>query len=373
MADLADHPSSGPGQPVALDGFGTDARPEPEIDAAIRLAASGVRVELVGDQARLSEALERRLDELDAREHAAAIAVVHAAEEIAMDESPAKAVRAKPDASLCVAMDRVRSGAAGAVVSAGNSGAILAAALFRLKRIHGIDRPAIVANLPQVRGPAVRGSVNHSHDAVLIDAGANVECTVLNLVQFAVLGATWSRHWHGVERPRVAILANGHEAGKGTPLTRGAHQVLEAHATSAFEFVGYIEPNALFFDVCDVVVTDGWTGNVALKLAEGAMMAWPRMLDRAIATQEGAAAITAAIQPTLQRLAQQLDPDAHGGAPLLGVDGAVIICHGAAGPRALHSALLMAHRFAERGVIEAIGRAVADHRELFDHARTHHR
>ncbi len=357
--------------PVALDGFGTDARPEPEIDASIRLAASGVRIELVGDQARLRAALERRLDELGARAHADKIALIHAGEEIAMDESPAKAVRAKPDASLCVAMERVRSGAASAVVSAGNSGAILAAALFRLKRIGGVDRPAIVASLPQLRSSQSRAT----HDAVLIDAGANVECTALNLVQFAVLGATWSRCWHGVERPRVAILSNGQEAGKGTALTRGVHRVLSEHAASnpdgPFEFVGYVEPNALFFDACDVVVTDGWTGNVTLKLAEGAMAAWPRMLGRAIAAHEGAAAITAAIEPTLQALARRLGSDAHGGAPLLGVDGAVIICHGASGPGALHAALLMAQRFAERNIIEALGKAVTDHRELFELARTH--
>ncbi|HLT38583.1 MAG TPA: phosphate acyltransferase PlsX [Enhygromyxa sp.] len=354
------------GQPIALDGFGTDARPAPEIDAAIRSAGAGVRVDLVGDQARLGEALEQRLDELDARAHADAISIIHAAEQIGMDESPARAVRAKPDASLCVAMNRVRSGEAAAVVSAGNSGAILAAALFRLGRIRGIDRPAIVANLPQVDG---------SHDAVMIDAGANTECSVLNLVQFAVLGAIWSRHWHGVARPRVGVLANGQEAGKGTALTRGAHKLLADHAVergadSMFEFVGHVEPNRLFFGACDVVVTDGWTGNVALKLAEGAMVAWPQMLARAIAAQHGAASITGAIEPALRELERRFDPEAHGGAPLLGVDGAVIICHGASGPRALHSALLMARRFAERGLIDAIARTIADHRELFELART---
>ncbi|HVH98212.1 MAG TPA: phosphate acyltransferase PlsX [Enhygromyxa sp.] len=351
---------------IALDAFGTDARPGPEIDAAIRAASAGVRVDLIGDQSRLAAALEQRLQSLGASEHADAITLIHAADEIAMGESPAKAVRAKPDASLCVAMNRVRSGEAAAVVSAGNSGAILAGALFRLGRIRGIDRPALVANLPQVDG---------SPHAVLIDAGANTECSVLNLVQFAVLGATWSQHWLGVDRPRVAVLSNGHEAGKGTALTRGTHRLLADHAArlgaaSAFEYVGHVESNQLFFGACDVVVTDGWTGNVALKLAEGAMAAWPRVLARAIAAQEGAAAITDAIDPALRKLAQQFDPEAHGGAPLLGVDGAVIICHGASGPGALHSALLMARRFAERGLIDAIARAVTDHRELFELART---
>lgn len=353
------------GQSIALDGFGTDDRPAAEIDAAIRCASEGVPIELVGDPSRLGGALARRLDELGARAHAGAISLIPASDEIGMAESPAKAVRAKPHASLCVAMDRVRSGAAAAVVSAGNSGAILAAALLRLGRLRGIERPAIVANLPQVQGP----------DAVLIDAGANTECSVLNLVQFAVLGACWSRHWHQVARPRVGVLANGHETGKGTALTRGTHQILADHTTeqggdAPFEFIGYVEPNRLFFGACDVVVTDGWTGNVALKLAEGAMTAWPSMLAQTIAGREGAAAIARAIEPALREVERRFDPDIHGGAPLLGVDGAVIICHGAAGPGALHSALLMARRFAERGLLDAIARTIADHRELFELART---
>ncbi|MFO7561292.1 MAG: phosphate acyltransferase PlsX [Enhygromyxa sp.] len=356
------------GQPIALDGFGTDARPAPEIEAAIRSASAGVRVQLVGDRARLEHALARRRQELgiEVDVDADAITLVDAAEEIGMHESPAQAVRAKRDASLCVAMDRVRSGEAAAVVSAGNSGAILAAALFRLGRIRGIDRPAVVANLPQV---------DASPDAVLIDAGANTECTVLNLVQFAVLGAIWSRHWHEVARPRVGVLANGEEPSKGTALTRATHSLLADHAAergadSLFEFVGYVEPHSVLFGACDVVVTDGWTGNIALKLAEGVLGAWPRMLARAIATQHSAATITAAIEPALRELERRFDPDTHGGAPLLGVDGAVIICHGASGPGALHSALLMARRFAERGLIDVIARTIADHRELFELART---
>lgn len=361
------------GPRIALDAFGTDARPEPEIVAAIEAAVAGVRIELVGDHARLSEALARGLAALDDRA-ATPIELVHASQAIAMDESPARAVRSKPDASLCVAIDRLRSGDAQAVVSAGNSGAILAAALFRLGRIEGIDRPAIVTGLPQIE---------RTHEAVLIDAGANVECTILNLVQFAVLGASWSQLRHGIKQPRVAVLSNGREAGKGTASTRGAHRLLSDHVAkrgpaSAFEFVGYIEPNALFSSACDVIVTDGWTGNVTLKLAEGAMAAWPRMLRDAIddreSTSDGAERITAtikaAIEPALHDLAHRLHPDAHGGAPLLGVDGAVIICHGASGPAALSSALHMAHRLAERSAIKAIARAVADHRELFELART---
>jgi phosphate acyltransferase len=364
------------GPRIALDAFGTDARPDPEIEAAVRIASSGARIELVGDEARLRERVAALVDPA-----AATIELIHAGDEIAMDESPARAVRAKPDSSLCVAMDRLRSGHAQALVSAGNSGAILVASLLRLGRIKGIDRPAIVTGLPQIGAGIGAGQDRKRPHTVLLDAGANVECTVLNLVQFAVLGATWARLWHDIERPRVAVLSNGHEAGKGTALTRGAHALLAKHVgergpAAMFDFVGNVEPTSLFDHVCDVVVTDGWTGNVVLKLAEGAMAAWPRMLLAAIAARQqddaqGAAAITAAIDPALHDLAHQFDPDAHGGAPLLGVDGAVIICHGASGPEALYSALLMARRLAERGLIEAIGRAVRDHRELFELARAH--
>jgi phosphate acyltransferase len=373
---------------IALDGLGTDARPGPEIDAAISAAAAGLSVELVGDRARLAPLLEGRLDELGQREFASAIELVDAPDEIAMDESPARAVKAKPESSLCRAVDRVKAGAAGAMVSAGNSGAVLAAALFRLGRLPGIERPAIVANLPQLPAAGVEGptGIGIGPDAVLLDAGANVDCSALNLVQFAVLGATWSRAWHGIPRPRVAILSNGHEPSKGTAATREAHRALTEHgeglgsarsgrATSSpgFEFVGYIEANALFAGHCDVIVTDGWTGNVALKLAEGAMAAWPRMLAGALAgTGGGADAITSALAPALRQLGARLDPDSHGGAPLLGVDGPVILCHGAAGPKALHAALQMAHRFAEQGVFEALQRAVAEHRELFELVRRPH-
>jgi glycerol-3-phosphate acyltransferase PlsX len=299
------------------------------------------------------------------------VTVVHAPSQIAMDESPARAVRAKPDASLCVAFDRLAARELDAVVSAGNSGAILTAALLRLGRLPGLDRPAIATSFPRIDGGRT----------VLLDAGANVECKAFNLVQFAVVGAAFCRSETGLARPRVAVLANGIEAVKGTPLTRGAHGILSQWqdgrgSESAFEFAGYVEPGDLFTSACDVAVTDGWTGNIALKLAEAAMATWPRLLGRPLAELDraraarGEATITDVIAPALQTVARQVDPDAYGGAPLLGVDGAVMICHGAAGPVALLNALLTAQRFAERGLTVAIGHALEDHAELFELART---
>lgn len=373
---------------LGLDAFGTDLRPEPELEAAWRAAEAGLELELIGDAAVLEPALRSLLDARSAvlaaqaiqpsSPSAGSVTVVHAPSQIGMDESPARAVRAKPDASLCVAFDRLAAGELDAVVSAGNSGAILTAALLRLGRLPGLDRPAIATYFPRIE-PRIDGG-----RTVLLDAGANVECKPLNLVQFAVVGAAFCRSETGLARPRVAVLANGVEAVKGTPLTRASHEILsrwqaeqaDRGSESAFEFAGYVEPGDLFTSACDVAVTDGWTGNIALKLAEAAMATWPRLLERPLAELDrdraarGEATITDVIAPALQTVARQVDPDAYGGAPLLGVDGAVMICHGAAGPVALLNALLTAHRFAERSLTQAIGQALEDHAELFELART---
>jgi glycerol-3-phosphate acyltransferase PlsX len=357
---------------LGLDAFGSDFRPQTELEAARRAAQAGLELELIGDAATLEPAL--------ASDPTTSITVVHAPSQIAMDESPARAVRGKPDASMCVAIDRLARRDLDAVVSAGNSGALLAAALLGLGRLPGLDRPAIATSFPRIDGGRT----------VLLDAGANIDCKPLNLVQFAVVGAAFSSSeagFHGplgssgpagpagLARPRVAVLANGVEASKGTRLTRGAHEILSQWqarrgGASAFEFAGYVEPGELFTAACDVAVTDGWTGNIALKLAEGAMGAWPRLLERALTDVQGEDVITDVIAPALQAVARRVDPDAYGGAPLLGVDGVVMICHGSAGPMALLAALHSAHRFAERDLTRTIGQALEDHAELFELARS---
>jgi glycerol-3-phosphate acyltransferase PlsX len=359
------------GPRLGLDAFGTDLRPRPELEAARLAFEAGLELELIGDAAVLEPALRSLMPAEAAGGIPAGITVVHAPSQITMDESPARAVRAKPDASLCVAFDRLAARKLDAVVSAGSSGAILTAALLRLGRLAGLDRPAIATTFPRIDGGRT----------VLLDAGATVECKVLNLVQFAVVGAAFCSSETGLARPRVAILANGIEAVKGTPLTRSTHEILSGWqasrgAASAFEFAGYVEPGDLFTSACDVAVTDGWTGNIALKLAEAAMATWPRLLARQLdeldrsRDDRGEAMITDVITPALQTVARQVDPDAYGGAPLLGVDGAVMICHGAAGPVALLNALLTAQRFVERNLTMAIGLALEDHAELFELART---
>ncbi|MFV8754321.1 phosphate acyltransferase PlsX [Nannocystaceae bacterium ST9] len=330
---------------IALDAFGSDRRPEPELAALALAIAGGLEIDLVGDRRRLADRLPS-----DER-----LALIHASEQIAMDESPARAVKGKPDASLNVALARLAAGEVGAVVSAGNSGAILAAALLGLGRIAGVDRPAILTRFPHLAG-----------NTVVLDAGANVDCRPLNLVQFAVMGSVFARLEHGCVRPRVGLLSNGSEPGKGTPLTRATAKLLAAHPSAAFDYVGYVEPGDLFEGACEVAVTDGWTGNLVLKASEGAMSVWPRFLARAIAEDPSA---LAALRSSLRTLADELDPDAQGGAPLIGVDGTVIICHGAASPRALYNALMLAQRSATRGLTPALHEAITGHRPLFDAAR----
>lgn len=364
-------------RPVALDAFGSDRRPGPELDAALLAERDAIPIELIGDRA----AIESRLAAARGSASTGAdelISIVDAPDQIAMDEAPARAVRAKPGASLCVAMDRLAAGDASALVSAGNSGAILAASLLRLGRLDGVERPAIVTSFPWAGEPERDGEPG-AHTVVL-DVGANVECKPLHLVQFAVMGAAYSSRIASVPRPRVAVLANGSERGKGTALTRQAHEILARHEEfaprAALEFVGYVEPSELFGPRCDVAVTDGWTGNVALKLAEGAMAAWPAMLRASLAADANkpgratkGAVTAAAITPILDQIARRFDPERRGGAALLGVDGVVMICHGACGPDALHAAIATARTFADRGLTRAIGAAVDDHRELFELAR----
>lgn len=316
---------------IAFDAFGSDARPEPELGALALAVAAGIEIDLVGDRSRLVDRLPDDPQGL--------VRLIHAAEQIGMDESPARAVKTKREASLNVAIRQLVAREVEAVVSAGNSGAILAAALIGLGRIAGIDRPAILTRFPHLHG-----------STVLLDAGANVDCRPLNLVQFAVMGSVFATLEHGCARPRVAVLSNGSESGKGTALTRASAKLLAAHPSETFEFIGYVEPGGLFAGQCDVAVTDGWTGNLVLKTAEGAMAVW-RTAERAPA------------------IPVEFDPDAHGGAPLIGVDGTVIICHGAAGSRALYNALTLAQRSATRGLTLALREAIALHRPLFDAAR----
>jgi len=244
---------------VAVDAMGGDNAPAPEVEGAVAAVRERIaKVVLVGDRAALRTQLEA---------HGAAsldgLSVHHASEVIRMDDHPAVAAKGKKDSSMRVAFDLAKERTVDAVVSAGNSGAMLACGLFVMRRLPGVERPGIVTTFPTVNGVCA-----------LIDTGANVECRPETLAQFAVLGAVYARLLHGKARPKVGLLSNGEEQIKGTELTRGTHKLLSAPGVEKdFEFIGYVEGRDIFSGDVDVVVTDGFTGNVVLKTSEGAAAA----------------------------------------------------------------------------------------------------
>jgi len=311
--------------PIAVDAMGGDKAPD-EIVAGARQAADelGVPVVLVGVPDRLGDT--------------GGLEVWPASEVIGMGDDPAQGVRRKKDSSLVRAAEAVRDGRASAMVSAGNTGATMASALLRMGRLKGVQRPAIATPIP------VPGSM----PTVLLDAGANTECTAQYLVQFAQMGSAFFAARYAVAEPRVGLLSIGEEAAKGTPLVKEAHQLLAAGA--GVKFVGNVEGRDLMTDAVDVVVTDGFTGNVALKTLEGAL----RFFMGVVASRLPGDALT-----PLLPVASELDPDTTGGAMLLGVDGVCIISHGSSGARAVVNAVRVAAEMVEAGLVDRLRAAVS--------------
>ena len=274
------------------------------------------------------------------------IPVLPASEIVAMDEDPAKAVRTKKDSSLVRAAEAVRDGRASAMVSAGNTGATMASALLRMGRIKGVSRPAIATPIPVPGGTPT----------VLLDAGANAECTSAMLVQFAQMGAVFSRTRYGIEQPRVGLLSIGEESSKGTPLVKETHALLEAGV--GVDFIGNVEGRDIVSDDVDVVVTDGFTGNVALKTLEGGVRAVVNAILAGFSSSDEAKEAAKVLLPALAPVADQLDPDSTGGAMLLGVDGVCIISHGSSSARAGVNALAVARDMVEADGVGALRAAV---------------
>ncbi len=321
--------------PVAVDAMGGDRAPG-EIVAGARQAAEagGVGVLLVG-----------RPDDLG---DTGGLPVLAASEVIGMDEDPGQGVRRKKDSSLVRAAEAVRDGRALAMVSAGNTGATMASALLRMGRLPGIVRPAIATPIPDLR---------KAHPTVMLDAGANAEATPQMLLQFAQMGAAYSRARYGVERPRVALLSIGEEKSKGTPLVKESHGLLAEADGPAFAFVGNVEGRDFFDDRADVIVTDGFTGNVALKTLEGTLRFLLATLVGILADPEVNEAADA-LMPRLLPVAETLDPENTGGAMLLGVDGVCVISHGSSTSVAMVNAVTVAHDLAVGGLVEAVAASV---------------
>jgi glycerol-3-phosphate acyltransferase PlsX len=335
---------------VAVDAMGGDHAPTPEVEGAVAAVRERIaKVVLVGDEARVKEELARHdaagLDGLTVR---------HASEVIRMEDHPAVAAKGKKDSSMRVAFDLAKERAVDAVVSAGNSGAMLACGLFVMRRLPGVERPGIVTTFPTVNGVCA-----------LIDMGANVECRPETLAQFAVLGAVYARLLHGKARPKVGLLSNGEEQIKGTELTRGAYKLLSADVDKDFEFVGYVEGRDIFSGDVDVVVTDGFTGNVVLKTSEGAAAAINAIIKREILSSTMGKLGALFLRGTFKRLKRTLDVDEHGGAPLIGVDGIAVLTHGAASARAIKNGIRVAASFGDAALPDAVRAAIGKHAALW--------
>jgi glycerol-3-phosphate acyltransferase PlsX len=324
--------------PVALDAMGGDRAPEDIVAGAIQAKAElGIDVLLVG-----------RPDEIG---DAGGLEVLPASEVIAMDAEAGASVRRMKDSSLVRAAEAVRDGKASAMVSAGNTGAAMASALLRMGRIKGVSRPAIATPIPVLGGTPT----------VMLDAGANAQCTPEWLVQFAQMGAVYARDRFGIDHPKVALLSIGEEATKGNDLVKATHALLAGSdwigATGA-TFVGNVEGRDLMTDAADVVVTDGFTGNVALKTLEGAMRALVGGLLGAFETDEATRAAAEVLLPAMAPLYARLDPDSVGGAALLGVDGVCIISHGSSSATAIVNAIRVAADLAAGDVVGHLRAAI---------------
>jgi glycerol-3-phosphate acyltransferase PlsX len=331
---------------IAVDAMGGDNAPDAIVGGAVTAGDErGWRIILVGRRDAIDSALRRRVEPSGIARVRGHIEIVDATEVVEMDEHPAQAVRAKRDSSIVRACELVAQGRAQAVVSAGNSGAVLAAALFTLKRIPGIARPAIGALLPGL----------DDRRTFLLDVGANADVRPEWLAQFAVMGSVYARTMMGVAEPRVALLSNGEEPGKGSALIQAAHPLL---AAAPIRFAGNVEGRELLSGVCDVAVTDGFTGNIALKTAEGVGEYLFTVLRREAKASRRAMIGGLLLKPRLRAIRDRVDYRATGGALLLGVAGEVVIAHGRSDATAIDNAIGVARTAVERNVSGTIAAAM---------------
>jgi len=319
--------------------MGGDHGPAVVVEGAVAAVREfGASVILVGDRA----AVEREVTRLGAQ--SLGLEIRHASQVVGMAESPSHALRRKRDSSLKVAAELVREGKAAALISAGNTGAAMAISMFVIGVLPGVDRPAIAAVLPNLK-----------KFTILLDAGANVDPKAWHLVQFAVMGHVYARDIFGLDNPRVGLLSVGEEEGKGNELTKETYEQLKA---SSLNFVGNVEGRDIYNGSCDVVVTDGFTGNVALKISESLAEMLTLMIKEEL-TRDTRSKIGAKLaMPAFERFRRRIDYTEVGGAPLLGIDGAAIICHGASPVKAIKNAVRVAQEWTSAGLNEHIKTAI---------------
>lgn len=333
---------------IAVDAMGGDHGPEVVVSGAVSGARRfGVSLLLHGDESLIGATLER----LDTQ--GVDIDVVDTSEIITMDDHPAQAVRRKPDSSLMRAIQAVKDGDASAVLSAGNSGAVMAGTLMSLGRIKGVDRPAIGSYMPALKGKTL-----------VLDLGAVTDPKPVHLVQFALMGQTYARYVLNVPEPTIGLLSNGEEPGKGNQLTLAAHKLLAS--THGIDFRGNVEGRDIALGVVDIVVTDGFTGNVALKTAEGTAALLTESLKELLTASPVRKLAALALRPAFQELRRRLDYAEIGGAPLLGIDGTAIIAHGRSNALAIENALGVAARSSEQRLPSRIAERIAQEPEARD-------
>lgn len=321
--------------------MGGDRAPSVVVEGAVAACREGDGpVALVGDEGAIRAELERLGAE------GLPVEVVPAAEVIGMAEHPGRAARAKRDSSMHVGFRLVRDRKACAFVSAGNTGAMMAVGLLTLRRVPRCDRPAIAGSLPTLGSPTV-----------LVDMGANVECRAMHLVQFALMGATYAEALYGKQRPSVALLSNGSEPTKGTETLREAHRLLTA---THLRYVGYIEGRDLPLGKVDVVVTDGFVGNVTLKLSEGIAEALVQKVRERLRGDWLGSLGALLMRRALRSLGEELDPARVGAAPLLGLDGVGLVAHGASDERAIANAVRRAREYVAAGLVGRLRRALEE-------------
>lgn len=319
---------------IAVDAMGGDHAPREIVQGAVNARREkGIEVILTGDET----LVRKELEPLDAVN---LIPVVNAAEKIGMNESPVEAVRRKRNSSLVKAVQLVKEGQAAAVVSAGSTGAVMAASLLHLGRIKNIGRPAIATTLP-----------NRVRSTLLLDAGANADCKPKHLLQFGVMGSLYAEFVLGIDNPAVGLLNIGEEETKGNDLTLAAYQLLK---DSGINFIGNVEGKDVFSGVADVIVCDGFVGNVVLKTGEGLVSTFLSMFKEEMSKHKLAKLGTVLILPVLNGLIKKMDYAEYGGAPLLGVDGISIIAHGRSNATAVCNAISLARDLADKEIVRVI-------------------
>jgi glycerol-3-phosphate acyltransferase PlsX len=327
---------------IVLDAMGGDYAPEAAVAGGVAAAREfGIEVVLVGQQ----EHVQRELARYDTA--GLALPIVHAEEVIAMDEHPAMAVRKKKDSSIVVGMRMVRDGQAEAFVSAGHTGACMAAGLFVLGRLPAVERAPLATVFPSRTG----------RPFILTDIGANTDCRPEYLLQFATMAAVYAERVYGLANPRIALLANGEEDTKGDKLVQETHALLKKAPT--LNFVGNVEPKEMLAGAADVVVADGFPGNLTMKTAEAVADMILGLLRQELTASFWTKIAAALLRPAFRRVRARMDYSEYGGALLLGLKGAVVIAHGRSNARAVTSAIRVAHQAVAEGAVTAIAQSLA--------------